>query len=236
MALIGALVAACTALLSNAHNALIGTKVQQSNVAGEFQSASTKYRVTLSSLQQLHALLPEDPALDVKFKAVADGAEKAVVDRAMGQLIRAETGRIASLVSPSSGDALRMVNLARTYKHERDVTRTWLRSYDAEIAAHYHASHRIEYAFLCVELAIVFCSIALLLHSRKMWLGAVIVAAIGAVFAGIVGLGYWSALHTAEQQVAAAEASFRALDKSARASDDEALLTDIERAYAKPRP
>lgn len=231
MALMGALVAACTALIGSSRSAAIGTKVQQSNAAGEYQSASTKYRVILSNLQQLHALLPEDPGFEENAKNVAEAAEKSVVDRSMGQLVQAQTGRILNQVSPSRSDALRMVSLARTYKQERDVTRAWQRSYDAEIGAHDHASHHFEYAFLSVEFALVLCSVALLLTSRNMWRAAVVVAVLGTGYTGKCALGYRSELRAAERQIATSEAAFKALDRSTRSSEDDTLLQDIERAY-----
>src|SRR5258708_6649109 len=59
MAFLGVLLALSSALVGGQRTELIATMVEQTNTATKYQALSTKYRVLLAQLRQLHSLQPD---------------------------------------------------------------------------------------------------------------------------------------------------------------------------------
>ena len=62
--------------------------------------------------------------------------------------------------------------LARKYKEQQTAAEHWEEAFEPEAHAHFEAAESFERAQLCAEIGIVLASIALLLSSRLVWLGA----------------------------------------------------------------
>jgi outer membrane murein-binding lipoprotein Lpp len=232
MAILGVLLALCSAMLGGARSKMMETMVTQAEVAAKVQAISTKHRTLMAQLQQLHALLPTDEAAETASENKISEIQKANLKSAFLPVIdvtRLETARILNTVTPSAKDILRFVTLARDYDKEKLAAQAWHESFAPVITAHEHGAHHFEWALLCAEFGIVLCSIALLLSNRKLWIGAIVLGALGYVLAGWSVVSYHSALAVSEVTVSGARAVFdHANGTEARRVDDEKLLTEIE--------
>jgi hypothetical protein len=231
MAILGVLLALCSAMLGTARSQLSASMVSQNNAAAEFQSASTKYRVLMSQLQMQHALLPTDPqALVNAEKKIAELATaNAGKDwAAVVEIERLEFAKVLNTITPSPADSIRMVGLARTYDTEKETAKDWRDSYQGAISAHEHAEHHFEWALLAAEFALVICSVALLLQSRAFWFAALALGATSAIIVAVSFISYRSATSDAAATIATAKTKFDQLDRKTRRTEDEKLLNELE--------
>jgi uncharacterized protein HemX len=245
MAMLGALLALCSAMLGGARNELISSMVERTAVGAKAQAASTKYRTLMAQLQQLHALLPTNASEFEQAEKRIDRIESASTSSAALpaiQVSRLETEKILNTVTPAASDVLRFVKIVRDYNQERALAEKWHASYQDSIHAHEHAAEHFEWALLCAEFGIVVCSVALLLQSRRAWHLALLLGALG------LGIGLWTVVsyraahHHTTAQIEDAKRAFVALNvDGTQEQDDAALLLDIERIErtertAKPSP
>jgi hypothetical protein len=240
MAMLGALLALCSAMLGGARNELISTMVEQASVGVQAQSVSTKYRTLMAQLQQLHALMPADEkefeATDKKIETI-EAANQKTGALAPIQVMRLETDKILNTVTPSASDVLHFVKIVRHYQQEKELAVAWRESYNAAIVAHEHGAEHYEWALLCAEFGIVLCSVALLLTNRRAWQVAIALGALG------LGLGGWSFNnhhhHVAEARIKITEtkAAYTQFNKGGdQSKDDNELLSDIERIESRHTP
>src|ERR1017187_9461368 len=89
IAMLGVLLALSSALVGGQRTEFIATMVEQANAGTKFQALSTKYRVLLAQLQQLHSLMP-DPE---RFKKWDEESRKL-----QAQISSADLGRISRLI------------------------------------------------------------------------------------------------------------------------------------------
>jgi Domain of unknown function (DUF4337) len=239
MAVLGVLLALCSAMVGGARTDLIATMVEQTSVSNQYQAVSMKYRTLMAQLQQLHALLPSDPhEMDVADNEITkientigpQGATAPVI-----QTMKLETGKILNTVTPTGSDVLRFVGLVRDYDKEREVAHKWTESYEEKIHAHQEATEHFEWGQLCAEFGIVLASIGLLLNSKLSWFASIVM---GAASMGIIVwayMGLHGELGHAEKEIEEAKHAYMALNMEAQqAKGDEELLKDIERIEAPP--
>jgi hypothetical protein len=233
MAMLGVLLALCSAMLGGARQSLTATMVEQNAVANRAQASSTKYRLLMAQLQQLHALLPTDPGNLKRAQADIAQLQTAMGKTAEASVVRAlqlETDQILNTVTPNPADVLRFVSLAREYRAEREGADAWTESFVEAVHAHNHAAHRFEYALLAAEFGVVLCSIALLIGSRKAWLTAIVLGLFSLVAVIATTAAYVAEGHHADDKIAAAHSAFDSVrNASGKAAADEELLKDIER-------
>jgi hypothetical protein len=119
VAILGVLLALCSALLGGERTEVIATMVEQSNTLERVQSLSVKYRTTLAELATLHALSPSQRELRhfqetlAKMKADAskiDARETLQVD-ALGESTRA----LSLMLQPKRSDMERTLASAKRY-------------------------------------------------------------------------------------------------------------------------
>jgi hypothetical protein len=235
MAVLGVLLAVCSAMVGGARTELIGTMVEQTATSNLHRATAMKYRTLMAQLQQLHALLPSDPRADAAADdAIARVAEGAPAESApVLRTLHIEALKVLDTVIPTRADVLRLVAVARDYERERQVVAAWMGSYEDEIRAWSVASEHYEWGQLCAELGIVFSSIALLLRSRAAW-GAALLLALGSG-----SLLVWTYADSHEQLarsghgVEEAKKAYAAVHAELqKGRGDEELLHDIQRTFA----
>jgi hypothetical protein len=234
MAILGVLLALSSALVSGQRTELIATMVEQANAGTKFQALSTKYRVLLAQLQQLHSLMP-DPE---RFKKWDEESRKL-----QGQISSADLGRISRIIRfenaknlgaeiPTKDDLLQFVTRISALEKEQEAAREWTESFNSAIAAHSRAAEHYEWSQLSSEIGIVIASIALLFSNRKAWFASVGLGVATVVIAGITFVATTTQLHSAEKSIEESRAQFEHLngDAAGKAADDE-LLNAIKNGW-----
>ncbi len=238
MAILGVMLALTSALLGGARNKLIATMVEQTSTAARYQAISMKHRSLMSQLQQLHAMLPSDPAdfdkTQKEIDRVTNGADE--LDATMIAINRLETDKILNTVTPSAGDVLRFVELVHDYAEEKEKAERWTESYEGLIHVYEEGSEHFEWGQLCAEFGIVLASIALLIHSRAAWFGAMIFGTCALVLMIYAYSAERSGLAHAKTEVDESRAAYFALkmDEKSKTGDEE-LFSDIERIEKQPQ-
>jgi hypothetical protein len=239
MAVLGVLLALCSAMVGGSRTELIATMVEQTGTSNQYQAVSMKYRTLMAQLQQLHALLPSDPhemeVADNEITKLENGLGPKSPTSPVIQTMKLETGKILNTVTPTGSDVLRFVSIVRDYDKEREVAKKWTESYEGAIHAHAEATEHFEWGQLCAEFGIVLASIGLLLNSKVSWMGSIVM---GAASMGIVVWAFTSShgeLGRAEKEIEEAKKEYLALNMEAKqGKGDEELLKDIERIEAPP--
>lgn len=232
MAILGVMLALTSALLGGSRNKLIATMVEQTSTAARYQAISMKHRSLMSQLQQLHAMLPADPAefdkTQGEINRVAGSADK--LDATVIAINRLETDKILNTVTPSAGDVLRFVELVHDYAEEKEKAEKWTESYEGLIMVYEAASEHFEWGQLCAEFGIVLASIALLIHSRAAWFGSMIFGTGALVLMIYAYTTQQSGLSHAKTELEESRAAYFALkmDEKSKTGDEE-LFNDIER-------
>jgi hypothetical protein len=231
MAVLGVLLAICSALVGEARTELIAKMVEKTNVTTRYQAVSTKFRLLQANLQQMNALLPADP---VKFKQLegqlADAQARVTGDaQPLAAMVRASHDQTIMAVVPTTADLKRFVEIARAYKAESKAAYTWKESFNDLIEGYEHAGHHYEWGMLAAEIGIIIASIALLLGSRLAWLGSVGLGALCVVIVAITNVAARSTTHRGEEAVTAGRAAYHAASSEDRTEvADEALFKSIE--------
>ncbi len=234
MAMLGVLLALSSALVGGQRTELIATMVEQASAGTKFQALSTKYRVLLAQLQQLHSLLP-DPE---RFKQWDEESRKL-----QGQISSADLGRISRIIRfenaknlgaeiPTKDDLLQFVTRISALEKEQEAAREWTESFNSAIAAHSRAAEHYEWSQLSSEIGIVIASIALLFSNRKAWLVSVGLGVATILIAGITFAATSTQLHSAEKSIEEAKAQFDHFNSDAQGkASDEELLNAIKNGW-----
>ena len=238
MALLGVLLALCSAMVGGSRTELVATMVEQTATGQQYQAVSMKHRTLMAQLQQLHALLPSDPAdFEKSEKQLTDIENAAAASKNPAgpalHTLRLETSNVLNTVTPTGSDVLRFVSLVRDYEKQKDVAGEWAESYEDAIEAHKGATEHFEWAQLCAEFGIVFASIALMLQNRAVW-GVSLLLAVSSM--GIAGWAFTTSrakLSVAEHKIEEGKSKYLGLHMDeGQAKGDEDLLKDIERIEA----
>jgi hypothetical protein len=235
MAMLGVLVALSSAMLGGARASSTAAMVEQNTAANRYQSSSTKYRLLISQLQQLHAFMPTDPGAlaeaDKEIEVIQSQIETGGATGALAQIRiqRLESNKILNTVTPNPVDVLRFVKLARDYSVEKKDGQDWADAYTALVHIHDHGAHRYEYSLLAAEFGIVICAIALLLSNKPAWMLAM---ALGTTSLGLVvqtTIGYFGRVSKEEAVIAKAGRTFEEhRSATGKVSGDEEMLAEVE--------
>jgi hypothetical protein len=230
MACLGVLLALCAALVGGQRTELIATMVEQTNASMKYQAISTKYRVLLAQLRQLHALNPDAE----RFKQWDDESRKLVGQISSADVARAarvnrlENAKNLNAEIPTHEDLAGFATVIRALDTEKETALEWSESYEPAIRVHSMAAEHYEWAQLACEIGIVVASIALLFLSRPP-LGALVLCATAVVIVGITFVSVSSQLQGAEQKIHDASQRFTGLNGEQRDKEaDEELLKSVE--------
>jgi hypothetical protein len=237
IAILGVLLALCSAQLGAARTELVATMVEENSAKSEYTAVANKYRMLQAQLQQLHAAMP-DPA----FLAKKDQEVKALLADAKGPdgqaAIRAaqlQTEKLLNTVVPTPDDVERFLTLINRIRVQADAARQWSESYHDAVAVHKHTAEHFEYALISVEIAVVIASVGLLLARQfRMALSAWIVAVLlGLLSAGIATQSFVTnhrTLHAAEEKIQASERRYAGMNNEAEeVAQDKKLEDDIRK-------
>jgi hypothetical protein len=231
MAVLGVLLAICSALVGDARTEFIARTIEKTNATVRYQTVSTKFRLLQANLQQMNALMPEDPA---KFKQLegefGDASGKVTGDNVhVATMLRAMHKQTLMTVIPSVADLKRFVASARAYKAETKAAYVYKDSYDTIIHAHQHAGHHYEYGMLAAEIGIILASIALLLSSRLAWMCSMALGGASVVIVVITKLKAGGEIHEGEEEIQKARNAYHAVALEDKAEEaDETLFKSIE--------
>jgi hypothetical protein len=231
MAVLGVLLAICSAFVGATRTELVTTMVEQTNVSMRYQAASTKFRLLQANLQQMNALLPADPAKFAELgKALEDAATKLNGDGAqLASMVRDLHDQLVMTVIPTTSDLKRFVEVARGYKAETKAGYAWKESFQEAIEGYEHAGEHYEWGMLAAEIGIVIASIALLLASRLAWFASMAFGLACIVVVTITNIAARSTLHHAHEEIAEARAKYHEVASEERAeAADEALFETID--------
>ncbi len=236
MAVLGVMLALCSAMLGGTRTELIAVMVQQNSVRGTYLAVASKYRTIIAELRGLHAFMQTDPEAAKKAEANAkkiesetDGTPQAPVIR----FVAMKHDEVMGSVIPTPKDVLDNAKTAREYREERAKAMEWAESYEDAVKAHEHAAEHYEWAQLCAEFGIVLASIALLLGARPAWFGA---CGLGIASLAIIGWTYSTAhgsLVAAEHKIEEARNGYLGLNtEEKQEKEDDSLIADCEKTNA----
>jgi Domain of unknown function (DUF4337) len=231
MACLGVLLALCAALVGGQRTELIATMVEQTNASMKYQAISTKYRVLLAQLRQLHALNPDAERFqqwDDESRKLVGQISSADVARA-ARVNRLENAKNLNAEIPTHEDLVGFATVIRALDTEKEAALEWSESYESATQVHSMAAEHYEWAQLACEIGIVVASIALLFMSRPAWLAALVLFATAVVIVSITFVSVSSQLHGAEQKIHDANQRFVGLNGEQRDKEaDEELLKSVE--------
>ncbi|HEY3822447.1 MAG TPA: DUF4337 family protein [Polyangiaceae bacterium] len=236
MAVIGVLLAVCSAYVGSERTELVKTMVEQSNTYSEYQASSTKYRAMMAQIQQTYAVTPSR-----RFAAEAlERLEQMPVPKEAEELAaldRATLKELTQLMTPRKSEVEGFLGTIARYDEERKAAREWAESYEDEVNAHFEGSEDFEKAQLLAEIGIVIASIALLRSSRPFWYVSIVAALVCAVLVGKTWMSLRHEVHEAEEKQAHARQHYEQLrgakdasgKRAAEVRDDETLAKIRER-------
>jgi hypothetical protein len=144
MAILGALVAFCAAMVGSERNELTRTLIQQTQAHADYAASSTKYRLVMLELEKQRGMMGGG--------STAAGAADPPGGASDPSVIR------------------RLIELATHYASERKIFGVWLDSYSPIVETHFDTAEDYERAQLVAEFGIVTASLAVLLGNRRIWI------------------------------------------------------------------
>jgi hypothetical protein len=241
IAVVGVLMALCSAEVGAARTELIATMVNENGAKSEYQTVSTKYRTLQAVLQHLHAAMPDLKMIEDTNKELASlSGEVKNSDAAHGiKATRLETKKVLSAVIPTGEDVLRFTELVERHEKKSEAAKEWSESYGDAIKVHQNSAKYFEIAQIAAEVAIVMASVGLLLQARKVfargaWLTAVLLGAISAaLFVGTYANDYQK-LHGAEEKIHHSHLHYKGMiDEEKDLAEDRKLIEDTRKAVEK---
>jgi hypothetical protein len=222
MAVLGVMLALCSALVGAQRTLLIEKMVEQSTKWGLAQAEATKFRVIEADLELLKSITPKKDEIKkvedtLRSKRTSSGRADDEDTAELKDLIASSTEDMADLLTPDPEELGRFKKLARAYDRDHREAKEDAEAYDGAIEAHQEAAEHYEWGQLAAEVGIVVASIALLLSSRGLWFVSL---ALGAACAGALGVTFVAtgkAVVAAEQRIRAAAENVQKLE----ADDDE---------------
>ena len=241
IAVLGVLMALCSAQVGEARTELIATMVKENGASMQYQTVSSKYRTLQAQLQQLHALMPDPKAMaetEAELKVLESQTKNP--DTAQGiKAVRLEAKKILNTVTPTRSDVLRFTRLIRRHQKEAEGAKEWAESYKDAIEVHEVTASRFERAQIAAEIGVIITSVGLLLSShRRFALGAWITAIVLGVVTLSLAAGTYTVnhqkLHGAEEKIAASARHFAEMSTEKEdVAEDEKLMQEIERDIEK---
>jgi hypothetical protein len=212
MALLGVMVAFCSAMVGAQRTELIKAMVEQSTRMGTYQTETMKFRAMAANSALLKALSPTKDEVKKIETTLRDkrgpGGKKDDEDTAeLKDLIASSVEDLADLLTPDPEVIRDFAKVARTYERDMKEAKEDADSYDLMIEARHEAAEGYERALLAAEIGIVIAAVALLLQNRLIWALSLVLAV------GCVGTAGYT-FQGSRRQVSAAQ------DKIQRASDN----------------
>ena len=203
MALLGVMVAFCSALVGAERTELIKTMVVQSTRMGVYQTETMKFRAMHANSELLRALAPDKEEIakiesTLREKRKPGGKADDEDTAELKDLISSSVEDLADLLTPDPNVIRDFSKQAKTYERDVKEAKEDAEAYDKMVEAHQDAAEGYEHGLLAAEIGIVIASVALLLASRAVWMLSVLLAI---TCVGSTGVTY---LHT-RRDVAAAE-------------------------------
>jgi len=236
MAVIGVLLAICSAYVGSERTELVQTMVEQSNTYSEFQASSTKYRAMMAQIQQTYAVTPSRKLAAEALERL-DQIQVPKESQELAALEKATLKELTVLMTPRKAEVESFLATIARYDEERKAARAWAESYEDEVHAHFEGSEDFEKAQLLAEIGIVIASIALLRSSKPFWYVSIVAAVVCAVVVGKTWTNLRHEVHEAEEKQAHAKEHYDELrgkkdangKRAAEVRDDETLAKIRER-------
>lgn len=203
MALLGVMVAFCSAMVGAQRTELIKAMVEQSTRMGTYQTETMKFRAMTANSELLKALSPAQDEIKkiettLRNKRAPSGKQDDEDTAELKDLISSSVEDLADLLTPDREVIRKFSNVAKTYERDMKEAKEDADSYDKMIEARGEAAEGYERALLAAEIGIVIASVALLLSNRVVW-GVSLVLAVTCL--GTAGYTFQSS----RRDVAAAE-------------------------------
>jgi hypothetical protein len=181
MALLGVMVAFCSAMVGAQRTELIKAMVEQSTRMGLYQTETMKFRSMEANAKLLKALSPqadEEKKIEatLRNKRAAGGKGDDEDTAELKDLIASSVEDLADLLTPDHNVISEFGKIARSYERDMKEAKEDADAYDKMIEAHQDAAEGYEYALLAAEIGIVIASVALLLANRMVWGGSLLLA------------------------------------------------------------
>jgi hypothetical protein len=239
IAILGVLMALCSAQVGAARTELIATMVEESAAKAKYTAVSNKYRNLQAQLQQLHAAMPDLDYLKAKngeIKAL-DAEVKNPDLRLSLKAAALNTEKILNTVTPTEKDVERFLGLIDRTRAENEAARHWSESFRDAVKVHENTADRFELALLCAEIGIVIASVGLLLSRQRLfasgaWGIAIVLGVLSASTAVATKINNNHALHGAEDKIHTSEHHFATMNKDeADIAEDKKLEQDIREEF-----
>jgi hypothetical protein len=241
VAILGVLMALCTAQVGAARTELIATMVEENGAKAQYLTVANKYRTLQAQLQQLHALMP-DPELQAKKNEQLKNlvAEVKNPDTLQGiKVTELQTDKILNTVTPTEGDVMRFLALIDRIREEADAAKEWSHSYHDAVEVHAHTAEHFEIAMLAAEIGIVIASVGLLLSRQVrfamvLWIISVVLGATSLGVAAASKIHNSRVLHAAEEKIEKSDHHYKGMNKDEQdVVEDKKLEEEIRRDIKK---
>ena len=181
MALLGVMVAFCSAMVGGERTELIKSMVEQSTRMGTYQTETMKFRAMMANNELLKALSPEKDEIakietTLRNKRGAGGKQDDEDTAELKDLISSSVEDLADLLTPDHAVIVIFAKSAKLYERDMKEAKEDADSYDKMIEARQNAAEGYERALLAAEIGIVIASVALLLANRMVWGVSVLLA------------------------------------------------------------
>ena len=171
IAILGVVMALCSAQVGAARTELIATMVEESAAKSKYTAVSNKYRNLQAQLQQLHAAMP-DLAFRKKKNDELKALDAEVQNSDTKKSIKAaelNADKILDTVTPTEKDVMRFLALIERTREENEGAKHWSESYRDAVKVHENTADRFELAMLAAEIGIVIASVGLLLSKQRLF-------------------------------------------------------------------
>lgn len=239
IAILGVIMALCSAQVGAARTELIATMVEESAAKSRFTAVSNKYRNLQAQLQQLHAAMP-----DLAFRKKKNEELKALDAETQSpdtkKSIKAaelNADKILDTVTPTEKDVMRFLALIDRTREENEAAKHWSESYRDAVKVHENTADRFELAMLAAEIGIVIASVGLLLAKQRMfargaWGTGILLGVLSLSVAVGTKVTNDRALHGAEEKIHESEHHFTGMNKDEEdVKEDKKLEEDIHEEF-----
>ncbi len=235
IAILGVLMALCSAQLGAARTELVATMVEENGAKDKYTAVSNKYRSLQAQLQQLHAQMPNlDFHKNKNSELKKLESQAATPDTKLTiQAAHLHTEKILNTVTPTQSDVERFLSFLNRTRAENEAAKHWSESYHDAIQAHANTAERFEVAMLAAEVGIVIASVGLLLARQKKfalaaWGMAILLGAVSLTVASITKMNNAQLLHEAEHKIQQSEHHFASMNRDEEdVAEDKRLENDI---------
>jgi hypothetical protein len=235
VALVGVLMALCSAQVGEARTELVTTMVEENGAKAKHTAVANKYRNLQALLQQLHAAMPDLAYLKKKNDEIKslEADVQSPEGKAHLKAGRLQAEKILNTVTPTAADIDRFLKLLEHTREEAESAKHWSESFHDAIKVHENTASRFELATLAAEIAIVIASVGLLLSRQRMFArGALYIAiALGVLslsVAAFTEITNSRALASAEEKIHASEHHYVTMNHDDQdQAEDKKLEEDI---------